>query len=210
MRIFALLFVVACLGACKGHEKKVLVYASDKITVDATQQNITIANGDGTTHYEQELIFPNGDPLTLNVTSPQGKYTVSIPDDGLYIANLKIDTVVGSKLHVGETGEGRITQDALKIKLDSLQKLVQDQNVSNANQNYFILPGKAARLTTETKAKVFGPFTKVPGSFDAGSVPAIYKFYSMREMREIIANLEKMVAPPSFAVPEGAADKKGK
>jgi hypothetical protein len=214
MRIFALLFVVACLGACKGHEKKVLVYASDKITVDATQQNITIANGDGTTHYEQELDFPVGDPVTLNVTSPQGKYTVSIPDDGLYIANLKNDTVLGSKQHVGEGGGAKITQDALQQKLDSLTKLVQDQNVSEANQNYFILPGKAAKITTETKSKVFGPFTKVPGGFDAGSVPAIYKFYSMREMREIVANLHKMLAPPSFAAPDdskdGAKDKKGK
>jgi hypothetical protein len=200
MRISGLLLPAAFLlfSACKGHEKKVLVYASDKITIDDSRQNITIANGDGTTHHEEVLDFSTGDPITLNVTSPQGKYTVTIPGDGLYIANLKTDTVVGSRQHIG-TGEGgqKITQEMLKQKVDSLNKLVADQNVNEANQNYFILPGKAAFITTETMAKVFGPFTTVPGGFDASSVPAIYKFYSMSEMREIIGKLDKMVAKDS-------------
>jgi hypothetical protein len=200
MRISPLLLpaVFVLFSACKGHEKKVLVYASDKITVDDSKQNITIANGDGTTHHEEELDFSNGDPITLNVTSPQGKYSVTISGDGLYIANLKTDTVVGSRQHIGSGGgEERITREALKQKLDSLEKLVMDQNVSDANQNYFILPGKAALITAETKAKVFGPFTTVPGGFDASSVPAIYKFYSMSEMRAIIGKMSKMVAQDS-------------
>ena len=196
MRKIPLLFAVVLFAACKGHEKKVLVYASDKIAVDETQKNIVIANGDGTTHHEQELDFSTGDPVTLNVESPQGKYTVTIPDDGLYIANLKSDTVVGSRQHVGaEGGESRITQDILKKKVDSLDKLIQGQNVSEANQNYFITPGKAVKITNETKAKVFGPYTTVASSFDAGSVPAIYKFYSMKEMREIVGKLDKMIGP---------------
>jgi hypothetical protein len=48
------------------------------------------------------------------------------------------------------------------------------------------------RITAETNAKVFGPFTTIPGGFDAGSVPEIYKFYTLSEIREIIANLQKM------------------
>lgn len=201
--LFLPLALAVSFSACKGHLKKVIVYASDKMTVDNTQQNITVANGDGTTHHEQELDFTTGDPVTLNIQTPQGKYTIAIPDDGLYIANAKNDTVVGSKQHVGaEGGEGRITQDALVQKLDSLKKLAADQNVSDANQNYFIVPGKAAKLTTETGAKVFGPFTTVPGGFDASSVPAIYKFYSMREMRQIIDNLQKMTASKIDTVPE--------
>src|ERR1700744_4140490 len=167
---FLLIVLVVCFSACKGHMKKVLVYASDKITIDGTQKNITVANGDGTTHHEQELDFTTGDPVTLNVETPQGKYTLTAQEDGLYIANVKTDTVVGSKQHVGaEGGEARITQDALKLKLDSLQKLSMGQNVSEANQNYFIIPGRVVKITTETQAKVFGPFTTIPGSFDAGS-----------------------------------------
>jgi hypothetical protein len=200
---YLLIALVVVFSACKGHEKRVLVYASDKITVDNTQKNITVASGDGTTHHEQELDFTTSDPVTLNVETPQGKYTLTVPEDGLYIANVKTDTVVGSKQHIGaEGGESHITQDALMQKLDSLKKLVADQNVSEANQNYFIEPGKIAKIGTETKAKVFGPFTTVPGGFDAGSVPAIYKFYSMKEMREIIANLEKMTSSKIDTVPE--------
>ena len=195
MRKSPLLFAIVLFAACKGHEKKVLVYASDKITVDDTKQHITISNGDGTTHHEEELDFTTGSPVTLNVESAQGKYTVTIPDDGLYVANLKNDTVVGSRQHVGEVGESRITQDVLKQKVDSLGKLMLGQNISEANQNYFIPPGKAVKITGETNAKVFGPFTTVSSSFDAGSVPAIYKFYSMREMHEIVGKLEKMIGP---------------
>lgn len=195
---FLLFASILLLSACKGHEKKVLVYASDKISVDNTRHHITIANGDGTTHHEQELDFNTGDPVTLDVESPQGKYSVTIPDDGLYIANLKTDTVVGSRQHVGAgEGETHISQDDLKKKLDSLNQLIADQNISEANQNYFIPPGKAVRVSTDTKAKVFGPFTSIPGSFDAGSVPAIYKFYSLKEMRELIANLQKMAGGSS-------------
>ena len=117
---FLLLAIVVCFSACKGHQKKVLVYASDKITVDNNQQHITVANGDGTTHHEQELDFTSGDPVTLNVETPQGKYTITIPDDGLFIANVKNDTVVGSKQHIGtEEGGSKITQDALKQKLEA-------------------------------------------------------------------------------------------
>jgi hypothetical protein len=202
-------FVVAVLvafTACKGHEKKILVYANSDVQVDNTKTHITVT--DGGPHHEQELDFSGGDPVTLDVQSPAGKLSLTASDDGLYILNLKTDTVVGSKQHVGAEGEGRITQDALTQKLDSLKKLVADQNVSDANQNYFIVPGKMARITPETQAKVFGPFTTVPGGFDAGSVPAIYKFYSMKEMREIIASLQKMTSSKIDTVPAVPETKK--
>jgi hypothetical protein len=182
--------VVLSFTACKGHDKKVLVYASSDIQTDNTKTSITVT--DGTTHHEQELDFPGSGPVTLNVQSPLGKSALTATEDGLYIANLKNDTVIGSYQHVGSDNAARITQDALKQKLDSLQKLLLGQNVSDANRNYFILPGKIVKITSETRAKVFGPFTTIPGSFDAGSVPEIYKFYSIKEIREIVSNLQKM------------------
>lgn len=188
---FLLLFVTLGFASCKGHEKKILVYASSDIQVDNSKQHITVS--EGTTHHEQELDFTGADPVTLDIQSPAGKLSLSANEDGYYIVNLKNDTVLGSFQHVGaDNGEARITQDALKLKLDSLQKLVQDQNVSEANRNYFIVPGKIVKISSNPNAKVFGPFTTIPGSFDAGSVPEIYKFYSMKEVREIIDNLQKM------------------
>jgi hypothetical protein len=186
----ALLAVVLTFTACKGHDKKILVYASSNVQTDNTKMNITVT--DGTTHHEQELDFPGSDPVTLNIQSPQGKLALNATEDGLYIANLKNDTVIGSYQHVGSDNAAKITQDALKQKLDSLQKLLLGQNVSDANRNYFILPGKIVKITSQTQARVFGPFTTIPGSFDAGSVPEIYKFYSIKEVREIVGNMQKM------------------
>ncbi|HEV3412018.1 MAG TPA: hypothetical protein VG101_06040 [Puia sp.] len=185
-----LLTVLVGLAACKGHEKKILIYASSDITVDDAKQHVTVS--EGTTHHEQELDFSSGSPVTLDVQSPQGKLSVTAADDGLYILNLEVDTVVGSFRHVGaDNGTPHITQDQLKKSIDSLQKLIQGLNVSETNRNYFIPPGKMVRITAETKAKIFGPFTSIPGSFDAGSVPEIYKFYTVPEEREIIDKLQK-------------------
>jgi hypothetical protein len=191
---FLLLAVVFGFTSCKSHDKKVLLYASGNIQTDNSKTNITVA--DGTTHHEQELDFPGSGPVTLNVQSPQGKFTLNATEDGLYIANLKTDTVIGSYQHVGSgDAEARMSQDAAKQKLDSLQKLLLGQNVSDANRNYFILPGKIVRISTEIRAKVFGPYTSIPGSFDAGSVPEVYKFYSIKEIREIVDNLSKITKP---------------
>jgi uncharacterized cupredoxin-like copper-binding protein len=186
-----LLLAITVFTACTGHEKKILVYASSDIQVDNTKQPLTIS--DGTTHHEQELDFSGSDPVTLEAQTPAGKFTLNATEDGLYILNLQHDTVIGSFQHVGaDNGGAKITQDGLKQKLDSLQKLSRNENVSDANKNYFIAPGKIVKITSKTQAKVFGPYTPIPGSFDAGSVPEIYKFYSLPEIRDIIANMQKM------------------
>lgn len=186
---FLLLLTVMGFTACKGHEKKILVYASSDIQVDNSKQHITVT--DGGPHHEQELDFSGSDPVTLDAQTPTGKLSVTATDDGLYIFNLKTDTVIGSYKHVGANAKTNLSQDEAKHDLDSLQKLELGLNVSEANRNYFIAPGKMVKITSEPKAKVFGPFTSIPGSFDAGSVPEIYKFYSMSEIREVIDNLQK-------------------
>jgi hypothetical protein len=79
----------------------------------------------------------------------------------------------------------------MKHIIDSVQKLMAGQNISEANRNYFIAPGKLVRISSETKGKVFGPYTSIPGSFDPASVPEIFKFYTVPEERENIARLQK-------------------
>jgi hypothetical protein len=181
--------VLLGLSACKGHEKKILIYASSDIKVDDTKQHVTVS--EGTTAHEQELDFTSGDPVTLDVQSPQGKLSVSAVDDGLFILNLKTDTVIGSLKHVGATARTRVSQDELKRDVDSIQKLLVGQNVSDANRNYFIVPGKLVKISSNPDGKVFGPFVSIPGSFDAGSVPELFKFYDISEVREMLANLQK-------------------
>jgi cell division protein YceG involved in septum cleavage len=185
-----LLSVVFFLGACSSHQKKVLLYADSKIRVDESQKNIKVE--DGTTQVEQELNFNSGDPVVLNISGPGGNYTLEIKEDGLFLANLKKDTVVGSMQHTGESRHTRITQQELQSQLDSLNKLVKGENISAAAKNYFIPPHQVVKISNLANAKIFGPYQPVPSAFDASSVPEIYKFYSLSEEKEIIAKLTEM------------------
>lgn len=182
--------VSACLllTACTSHQKKILIYANSNIEVDASQKNISVQ--EGTTQVEKELIFSSSDPVILNVKGPQGNFSLEAGEDGYFIANLKPDTLIGSQQHTGETIRSRITQDQLKIQLDSLNKLVKGNTI--AGKNYFILPGHIEKITSIMNAKIFGPFHPVPAGFDAGSVPEIYKFYKISEIKDIIDKLTEM------------------
>ncbi|HTQ65222.1 MAG TPA: hypothetical protein VMI12_10510 [Puia sp.] len=177
--------------ACSSHQKKILVFASSDIQVDNTQKNISVS--EGTTHNEKELEFSGSDPITLNIQSPAGKFIANATEDGFYILNLQKDTVVGSYQHIGTESNTRISQEQLKLRLDSLNQLVLGQNVNADNKNYFILPGKISKISTNVKSKVFGPYTSIPSSFDATNIPEVYKFYTNQEMREIIGKLSPML-----------------
>jgi hypothetical protein len=185
-----LLTVVLSLNACTSHQKKILLYANSNIQADESQKNITVT--DGNTQVEKELEFSGSDPVILNINGPQGKYSLEVKDDGLFLANLKTDTIIGSMQHTGITKQTRISQEQLKYQLDSLNQLVKGANISAGAKNYFIVPGKIEKISNFTNAKIFGPFTPVPSAFDAGSVPEIYKFYTISEVNEIISKLTEM------------------
>jgi hypothetical protein len=167
-----------------------MIYANSNIQVDESQKNITVTEGNS--QVERELSFSGADPVVLNITGPKIHYTLEANEDGLWLANLKFDTIVGSMQHTGEIKQTRITQEQLKRQLDSLNKLVQGLNISAASKNYFIPPRKIVKITDVTNAKIFGPFTPIPSAFDAGSVPEIYKFYNLSEENEIISKLTEM------------------
>jgi len=192
MKIFSRLVCIPLffLVACSTHQKRILIYANSKIQVDESQRNITVQ--DGTTQVERELNINSADPVVLVVNSPKGKYSLEAPDDGYWLANLGTDTVVGSLQHTGSSKQTRITQEQLQVQLDSLNKLVKGANISEAAKNYFIIPGKIAKITSLTGAKIFGPYTPVPSAFDAGSVPEVYKFYDISEVYDIVHKLTEM------------------
>jgi len=184
------------LAACKGHHKKVIVYAGSDIQVDNTKTNITV--GEGGPLHQQDLDFTGGDPVTLNVQTPSEKISVEAGEDGLYVLNLKNDTIVGSYQHTGtEAGDPRITQEMLKQKYDSVQKLVRGENVSAANRNFFILPNHIQKVSANAESKVFGPYTTIPSAFDAGQAPEIYKFYSIKELHDVITKMQVMMGGPA-------------
>ena len=187
--IISALVILIVLTSC-GH-KKIWVYASSKIQVDESQKNITVT--DGTTHNELALEFSGGSLVTLKIQSPAGNFPLEATENGLYIANLQKDTLVGSFQHIGsDNGKVVYTPELLKKAVDSLEQLIAGKNISEANRNFLILPGKIGRVSANTDARIFGPYTTVPSGFDASTVPELYKFYTNNEIREIIAKLSAM------------------
>ncbi|HXB29989.1 MAG TPA: hypothetical protein VNW49_09230 [Puia sp.] len=185
-----LLFIVLVLSGCKSHQKKILIYANSNIQVDESQKNISVTEGN--TQVEKELDFTSSDPVVLNISGPQGHFTLEAKEDGFWLANLKKDTIVGSLQHTGSTANTRITQEELNHRLDSLNQLVKGTNITAQAKNYFITPAKIEKISDNTNVKIFGPFTSIPHDFDAGTVSEIYKFYNISEVNTIIQKLTEM------------------
>ena len=190
LRLIALSTIIA-FAACKpGVTKQVLIIAKGDISAEGN--NVTLKGSSGASDKMIEL----SDETSLEVTTPTGTSSISIPaETGFSIVNLRADTLVGSQQMIGTSLGGRtIMQEELKGMIDSLNLLLTGANVKSENHNYMVLPSKAVKVSANPKAKVFGPFTKIPGTLDAdenGKAPEIYKFYTNNEMREVIANLKK-------------------
>lgn len=198
----ALLFfaIPLLLAGCAANNKKVLVLSHDKPQIDQDKKTIVCTATSG--HEEKELEF-SGD-VSLKVTTAAGEATLSMPTKGYYIANLKNnDTIIGSYLHLQSAGEAQkvMTQVELKAKIDSLEQLIQGKNVSEANRNFFILPNTVAKITDNADATIIAPYhqmTSFPPAED-GKEPEVYRFYPIKEVRDIIANLTKLTKPAETA-----------
>ena len=186
--------IITLLACSSSPSKKVLIMGRGAITTNGNE--ITMKEGSG---YSEETVEVSGEKaISWNVTPPAGKTTINIPEEkGFYVLNLKTDTIVGSQQILGkDLSSGRtMTQEELKIKIDSLTKLTTGSNVSPGGPNYIILPNQVVKISSNTEAKIFGPFTKIPGTLEAdknGKTPELYKFYTNSEMRGLIASLKKM------------------
>lgn len=180
--------ILTCLLiSCGGSNKKVLIMASGKVSVSGNKIKLE----PGTTHHE-ELISVSGN--TINVDDGKSNYDQSVAEPGLYVLNIKMDTIVGSYQRVGtENKQEVITQENLKMRIDSLDQLMKGANASAAGRNFCIVPGTIAKISSNTEAQVIGPYVKMPGSFEAGKEYEIYKFYTNKEMTEIVDKLRAMV-----------------
>lgn len=165
-----------------------VIMASGKVQV--TGDNVSLQPG--TTHNEVTL-EPEGNNIT--VTTPAGNSDFAVNEEGLYLLNLKKDTLVGSYQRIGtDNSQQVISQDDLWQRVDSLTKLMNGQNVSDAARNYNVPPMKIIKVSGNTQAQIVGPFRKLPGSFDPSKEHEVYKFYTNKEVAEIIANVKKMLA----------------
>ena len=180
--------VVLLFTACSSNGgKKVVVMASGKLQVNGN----TITLDPGTTHNEV-TVEPDGDSVT--VASPDGNKGFAVQEAGIYLLNLKKDTIVGSYQRTGtDNSQQVISQDDLFTRVDSLTALMAGANVNAAARNYNLPPFSIAKISPNTNAQIIGPFRKIPGSFDPSKEHEVYKFYTNKEMAEVISNVKKML-----------------
>lgn len=181
---FSALFLLSVMIIAMGcGQKKVLVMASGNITI---KENSVIVYP-GNTHREEVMIVSEDQ---VKVKKGDFSANIPVPSSGLYLLNLKNDTLVGSFREVA-AGEGKtkISQEELQKGIDSLQLLTEGKNISAKNRNYFIAPGTMVLVTENTSAEIIGPFRKLPTTFQGGREYEIYKFYTNNEIREIIEKL---------------------
>lgn len=187
--------IAIALSACSSNQKRIVVFS--KGTTDINQEALTIKATDGAGH-EDKTINLTGKEIVLTLNSPVGESKVTLTENGYYAINVKNDTIIGGLVNYSEPEMNTrvITQEALRQKIDSLHLLIENKNVNAANRNFFIPPNTAVFLTTNYDAMIVGPFHRMRSAEGKdGKAPEVYRFYSIKEVRETIAKLEGMTTP---------------
>ena len=188
-KMIAFCCVALLLSACSSQGKKIVVMSKGAAEINTADKTIKATDGAG---HEEKTAFISGDKVSLQISAPAGEATVELTENGLYIINVKKDTIIGSyqKYSDPKIAQNVITQESLKQKIDSLQLLSEGKNVSEANRNFFILPNQAIRITGNTEALIVGPYHQMRSAEKIdGKDPEVYRFYSIKEIREMISKL---------------------
>lgn len=192
--IYSVLLIAFVTSCNKPVTRKVVIMGRGKLKVE----NKSISMEDGTGYAEEISEITGNEPVEWDITTPQGKTKITVPEErGVYILNLKTDTLVGSLQIVGVdlSRSNQITQEELQWKIDSLTKLTKGDNVQLGGRNYFILPSQIIKVSPNINAKIFGPFTLISNTMevdDKNELPEIYKFYTNTEMHQLIDKFKKM------------------
>ncbi len=191
-KLFFALAGLIYLSACSsGPTSKVVVMASGKVSAEGN----VVTLDPGTTH--NEISFETSEK-SITLKNGENSQQLELPSSGLYILNVKNDTIVGSYQKTGtEVTQEVITQESLAKRIDSLHQLMQGTNVTTANRNYNIPPNRIIKITDNLQADIIGPYLRVPASFEPGKEYEIYKFYTNKEVREIADKLTGMLSKES-------------
>ncbi len=197
--IIVSLFALVLFASCAKNHKRVIVMSKGSTEFDESTK--TIKAVDGTGHEEKTMDFSEA-ALSLQIDAPAGKTSIELKEKGLFILNVKKDTIIGSYQNytAPKLQKNLLTQDDLKLKIDSLQQLTTGKNISAANRNFFILPNQLVKISDNIEATIVGPYHQMRTAEKVDGVdPEVYRFYSIREIRETIGKLEALTKP---TVPE--------
>lgn len=190
-QLLTCLAVLLILTSC--NNKRLVIFSKGPAIIQ--EEAGTIQSKDGGGHEETTLLTGRS---SWSLESPAGKASIELKENGIYVVNVKNDTILGSQQnYVSAENAGQvISQATILHKLDSLKLLVEGKNVSAANRNFYILPNQAALITPNLDAEIVGPYHKMTSAYAKdGAMPEVYRFYSIREVRETIGKLEVLTQP---------------
>lgn len=195
MKVFALIAVfvitVFATSCSSGGGKKVVVMSSGKMQLDS-KDNKTIIFEPGTQHNDLELTL-GADDKSVTVKSPSGDKTYDIPDNALYVLNLKSDTIIGNLVNYGSSGiPSSITTEELQRIIDSTQQLLVGANASDEKKTYFLVPNSIKKISANLSAQVLSPYKNIPYKVEVdkdGNAPETYKFFTNKQKRESLNEL---------------------
>lgn len=191
-KIFVLIVIATSVAACSDSTKKLIVMSKGEPEVNTDAK--TIKTTDGAGHHEKMVVLGGG-TFVFKLTTPAGEADVELKENGLYVINAKNDTIVGSYQRYTDPSKANavMTQEVLARHIDSLTLLVEGKNVSAVNRNFFLLPNSSTKISDNVKAEVVGPYHQMRSAEKKdGEEPEIYRFYSVKEIRETIAKLQAL------------------
>ncbi len=194
-KLLTLLSLVITLFACNDSAKKIVVMSKGPAEINTSDNTIKSKDGAG---HDEKIFVLGGGKHTFKLTTPAGEASVELNENGLYVINVKNDTIIGSyqKYTDAASANATITQENLRRRIDSLQLLMEGKNVTAANRNFFILPKYAAKITDNTNAHIVGPYHQMTSAEKVnGKDPEVYRFYSIKEIREMVAKMIVLATP---------------
>jgi hypothetical protein len=187
--LFSTMFAVICFAACTPPvQKKVKIMASGKIAVDEATKIVTLTPG--TQHNEVEIVLTDKEKGVT--VKGDGEHVYEVPDGGVYVLNLKTDTLLGSLVNFGDGRTNSISTEQLEHIIDSTQQFINGQNASDEKKTYFLVPKTIKKLTSNSNAQVINPYNNIPGSVEVdkdGKAPEIYKYITVKQKRESLNEL---------------------
>jgi hypothetical protein len=188
--IAAIAFLAACSSGEKGGGKKVVIWANGTITLDA---NKTTVNFEPSNRHNELDVPLTGSDNKITIKTASGEKAYDVPDAGIYLLNLKVDTVIGSIVSFGSNRQRtNIGSDELDYLIDSTKKLMSGEGASDAKKTYNVPPNSIKKITTNESATLLSPYKNIPYQVtpdEKGNAPEIYKFFTNTQKRETLKEL---------------------
>lgn len=185
------LSLMISLVACSGESKKVVIMSSGKMSLDRSDNIVTL--DPGTQHNEEVLNLSGSGISKITVKTPDGDKIIELPEKGLYVLNLKQnDTLVGGLVNYGaDAARERITDKELTQIIDSTRRLILGYGASDENKTYYILPFTVKKISENLQSTVVGPYNNLPYQVAGknGEAPEVYKLYTNKQQRESLLDL---------------------